>query len=333
MGRGSSNLGTALRLLLAVAVSAACLYFATRGVDWEAVLAALADARWPWVGFVVLVSLLSHVVRAERWRVLLRPVMQAPYWPALSATYVGFGASMVLPLRLGELVRPALFGRRTGVGLPAALSSVVVERIFDMLFVMFCFVLVALTYEELTAYRPAAWAFAGLLVAGSVLLMVLARRRSWADAVVAVVATRLPAAFGQRLRSVAGSLLDGMGGVGHGPTLAAVVAYSALLWGLITLTYLGSFLALGIEVPLVSASLATVVVVAFFVFLPQAPGFVGTWQAGCVLALGLFGVPRELAVSYSFLTWAVQMVVNIGAGAACVAFDDISLRGLLPSRS
>jgi uncharacterized membrane protein YbhN (UPF0104 family) len=174
---------------------------------------------------------------------------------------------------------------------------------------------------------------AGALVLGTTGLLVLARRRAWADAIVSWVARRVPDRVATGVREVAGSLLDGMAGVGHGPTLLAVVGYSTVLWGLITLTYLCSFLALDIEVPLLSASLAAVVVVAFFVFLPQAPGFVGTWQAGCVVALGLFEVPRELAVSYSFLTWVVQMVVNIGAGAACAAFEDLSFRNLLPPRT
>jgi len=320
-------------LLLAIGVSAACLYLATRGVDWDAVVAAITGARWGWVLAVVVISLVSHMVRAERWRVLLRPVLAAPYWPALSATYIGFGASMVLPLRLGEVVRPALFARRAGVGLPAALSSVVVERIFDMLFVMLCFVLVALTYEELASYREVAWALAAALLAGTAVLFVLSRRREWADAVVGGLTRPLPERVATGARGVAASLLDGMGGIGHGPTLLAVVAYSALLWGLITLTYLCSFLALDIQVPLVSASLAAVVVVAFFVFLPQAPGYVGTWQAGCVIALGLFEVPHDLAVSYAFLTWLIQMVVNIGAGAACAAFEDLSFRNLLSPSS
>lgn len=320
-------------MLLAIGVSAVCLYLATRGVDWGTVFAAIAGANWAWVLAVVVISLLSHVVRAERWRVLLRPVVRAPYWPALSATFVGFGASMVLPLRLGEIVRPALLGRRIGIGLPAALSSVVVERIFDMLFVMLWFVLVALTYDQLAGYRGVAWTLAAALVAGTAALLVLARRRPWADAVVSWLARPLPDRWASGLRGLVGSLLDGMGGVGHGPTLLAVVAYSGVLWGLITLTYLCSFLALDVDVPLLSASLATVVVVAFFVFLPQAPGFVGTWQAGCVVALGLFEVPRDLAVSYSLLTWLVQMVVNIGAGAACAAFEDLSFRTLLPPRS
>ena len=69
-------------------------------------------------------------------------------------------------------------------------------------------------------------------------------------------------------------------------------------------------------------------IVAAFVFLPQAPGFVGTWQAGCVLALDLFGVPKDLAVGYSLLTWIVQMAVNVGVGGIFLAREDLSVRQL-----
>jgi uncharacterized protein (TIRG00374 family) len=312
-----------------VGVSAVCLYLATRGVDWGEVGGVLAGARWHWVAAVMLASLASHAIRAQRWRILLRPVVRAPYGPAFSATLIGFGASMVFPLRLGEIVRPALLGRRVGIGLAPALSSVVVERLLDMLFVILCFVLLALTYEQLEPYRGAAWTAATVLVAGTASLMILARRRRVADRLVEAVLRIMPTGLRAALRSLAGSLLDGIGGMAHGPTLLAVLGYSAVLWAFILSTYLFAFWALAIDVPLLSASLAAVVIVAFFVSIPQAPGFVGTWQAGCVLALGLFGVPQEISVGYSFLTWIIQMVVNIGAAGTCVAFEDVSVRQLL----
>ena len=65
------------------------------------------------------------------------------------------------------------------------------------------------------------------------------------------------------------------------------------------------------------------------VFLPQAPGFVGTWQAGCVLALrDFFGVPQELAVGYSLLTWIVPDGVNVGLAGLFLAREDLSLAQL-----
>ncbi len=123
--------------------------------------------------------------------------------------------------------------------------------------------------------------------------------------------------------------MNGLGGLADLPTVLLVLAYSAYLWGVIVLTYLFSFLALDIHVPLVAASLATVVVVAAMVFLPQAPGFVGTWQAGCVLALNWFHVGHDVAVGYSVLTWVIQMVVNIVTAGIFLAREDLPLGRLL----
>ena len=52
-GRGGHRLRTALRLTVGLAVSAICLYFATRGTDWGRVGAILAQARLGWVLAVV----------------------------------------------------------------------------------------------------------------------------------------------------------------------------------------------------------------------------------------------------------------------------------------
>jgi len=282
------------------------------------------------VALIVGASWLSYYVRAQRWRVLLRPVGEVPLYPALSATVVGFGATMVMPLRVGELVRPALLARRVGIRMSAAFSSVVLERLFDMLLVILCFLPVGLLYPIPGYLKRTAAALAILACAGFIVLLVMQRNQARAEAALDWLLARVPTRLAHRLRPIAEGFLHGLGGLADGWTVVLVLAYSACLWGVITLTYLLALLALDIPVPsLVATSLATMVIVAAFVFLPQAPGFVGTWQAGCVLALGLFGVPKEQAVGYSLLTWTIQMVVNIGTAGAFLAREDLSVRQLL----
>jgi uncharacterized membrane protein YbhN (UPF0104 family) len=96
-----------------------------------------------------------------------------------------------------------------------------------------------------------------------------------------------------------------------------------------SLPFLFGTLALGLDVPLFRAALAVLVVVAAAVFVPQGPGFVGTWQYGCVTALSLFHVPHEQAVGFSLLTWIVQMSVNVGLGGFFLAREDLSVRQLV----
>jgi glycosyltransferase 2 family protein len=123
--------------------------------------------------------------------------------------------------------------------------------------------------------------------------------------------------------------LDGLGGLADARTVIVVLGYSVYVWGVITLTFLFAFLAAGITVPLLPASLVTVVIVAACVFVPQGPGFIGTWQYGCVLALSVFHVADDVAVGYSVLTWLIQMVINLATAGVFLAYEGLSPAQLL----
>ena len=191
--------------------------------------------------------------------------------------------SSVLPLRLGELVRPALLARRVGFGMSPALSSVVLERLFDMLFVILCFLVLSLIYPLPPDLRRAALLLGrggGRRVRGPAPGAAPPRtRRAPARARPRTACRRgRPRRRGRWPRdSSTRSARSSRGSI-----LGRVVRYSALLWAANALPFLFALLALGIDVPLVPAALASIVIVAAFVFMPQAPGFLGTWQAGCV---------------------------------------------------
>lgn len=291
--------------------------------------AVLSGADPFWVCALLGISLLSHVVRAQRWRVLLKPIGDVDLYPAFSATIIGFGATSVLPLRLGEIVRPALLGRRLGCGLGPPLSSVVVERLFDMLFVIG--MLVALSFvQKVDPDVQRAAMLAGVAASGGMTMLVLMQwYPAFANRVIDGVLGLLPASFSVRIRPIIDGLLKGMSALGDGRAVASVLAYSVLLWAIITGTWAAALLALRIDIPLVSGALTAVVVVAAAVFLPQGPGFVGTWQIACQLALGYFGVSPDVALGYSLLTWAGQMVVNVGFGGLCLAREDVSVMDLI----
>ena len=311
-------------------MSGVCLVYATRGTDWDQVGVALRGASIGWCLAVIGLSVSCHVLRAERWRVLLRPVGDVPRWPTIAATFIGFGANALLPLRLGELVRPAFLARRVGIGLSPTISSIVLERIFDTLLVICCFFAVGVVYEVPETLRKGAYVL-GVGAGGALLVLVLmARHRATAERVLRRVLDVLPSRVGHAIWSIADGLLQGLGGLADFRIVALVLLYSVVLWSMITLTYTWSFLAMDVQIPLLAGSLVTVVIVAASVFLPQAPGFVGTWQAGCVFALHVvFGVPHDVAVGYSLLTWVIQMVANVGAAVVGLSLEGVSLRELV----
>jgi uncharacterized protein (TIRG00374 family) len=324
------RLQSALRLIVGLGVSGACLYFATRGTDWAAVGASLRGAHLGWCLAVIGLSGCCHVLRAERWRLLLRPVGNVPLWPAIAATFIGFGANAVLPLRLGEFVRPFFLSRRVGLSLSPTISSIVLERIFDTLLVVCCLLAVSVVYPVEERLRQGAMVLGALMAAGMVFLVWMQRHPAAAERLIRGVLSILPERAREPLWAVAEGLQHGLGALSDVRIVVLVLVYSVILWSMIALTYTFSFLALDVPIPLVAGSLVTVVIVAASVFVPQGPGFIGTWQAGCVLALHtVFKVPLDIAVSYSFLTWVIQMVANIGSASIALLVEGVSLGELV----
>src|SRR5262249_57397870 len=103
-------------------------------------------------------------------------------------------------------IRPAVLARRIGFGISPALSSVVLERLFDMLFVLLCFLVLSLIYPLPAELRRAALVLGTAAVAGFVVLLVASRYRTRAERVLDSLLACVPAALGLLVRPLAAVL-------------------------------------------------------------------------------------------------------------------------------
>ena len=104
----------------------------------DAVGASLATADPIWIGAAMLVYAAGLSLRAWRWQIILRPVAAIPYPDVARALLVGYGLNAILPLRLGELFRAEFLKTSVGLDRVWALTSIVVERLFDGVMVVAC---------------------------------------------------------------------------------------------------------------------------------------------------------------------------------------------------
>ncbi|MFO0633826.1 MAG: lysylphosphatidylglycerol synthase domain-containing protein [Nannocystaceae bacterium] len=117
-----------LRLVVSLVLGVALLVLV-----WPLMAAVPAD---PGIAPVVLLGFAGlllpyHGLRALRWWFLLRRVGEVPWRSAITIGLVGYMWIALLPLRLGELVRPWLVAQRHGVALGRTLAVVALERITD----------------------------------------------------------------------------------------------------------------------------------------------------------------------------------------------------------
>ena len=313
------------RAALGIAISAIALYLAMPPrSEWGNVAAAFARVQYVYVLPIAALAVYSIVVRCQRWRLLLRPVGEVPMTPLVSATAIGFLCNMVLPLRVGEVVRPVLLARRAALPVTSVLASVVLERLLDMLTILVFLGVVMCLVPVSDTIRHGGFVFMGLAVVAVTTIVALQRQHPAVVGLARRVIARSPAAVRARAAAALQSFIDGLQGIGDGAALLHILGLSFFLWAVIGSIFSVGIVACGLPVSVVSGGLTLVTVVAGAVSAPSAPGFIGTFQAGCVIALGLFGVSRAEAIPYAFVVWGAQWLTQIILGVVFVFRENVS---------
>lgn len=318
-------------LLVSLLVAGGFLYLAFRNVPLADLAAALGrfDARWLVPG--VAISLLLMVVRAWRWQLELRPLERIGLGRLWVVCSVAYAAINVLPVRLGEVVRPWLLSRRTSVSFSNVVGTLVVEKTMDSICIAVYVLAGLLTASALPEWVRRGALFPTAAAAGLALTVALVWWKG--EAVVGrAVARFLPGRIGQGLLRVTRAILDGMRILPDPRLLAAVFGVSLVLWFLPILSSWVMLLAFGFEVPF-TAALVVFIFIGFGTALPNAPGMVGTYQYACILALDLFGVDKADALAYGLVLNALQLLSIVAQGVVALPLAGVTLADLRRARA
>lgn len=122
-----------LKILISVGLAALLMYLAFRNVEWIEFWEQAKSVDYTWVIISIVLSIVAYVARAYRWNILLEPLgYDLKTSRTTLAVLIGYLANLALP-RLGEITRCGVLNRNDKVAIPAALGSVVTERIIDFL--------------------------------------------------------------------------------------------------------------------------------------------------------------------------------------------------------
>lgn len=300
--------------IIGIVLSVLFLWLALRGTSGAQIWRAFEQAR-AWMVLPFLLLLFAYYwIKAWRWSFLLAPMQRVPVRTAFTPIMIGYAASMVLPLQLGELVRTYIASRRFKIPGTPLLSSIFLERVLDFLALL---VLVALALA-IGADVPAALVAAGWVIGAGVLVAaVLAIGYVvWTPAVMAALRTLvrfLPSKWRERLLAQASLGAHGLHALRSRVLLAKIFALSliqwAFMWGCIYL----SLMALRIDTPL-SAAFVTLIFTVIGVTLPTSPGYIGSIQFAYALALRPYGVSAEAAFAASVFFHALANISVITVG-------------------
>lgn len=328
---------TAVKWLLSLAIGALFVWLALDEwpIDTLTAGGVRLDGRWLATGawrvdlwflpayFATLVVM--HVFRFWRWQPLLKPLAHVDLWTLNRVCSVGFMAVFLMPMRLGELVRPALISTEAPIRRSTALATIVVERVVDGVMVA-GFLAVALAFmprthgDSFTEIRIGTYValalFGGLVLA---LALMFAFRRPFHRWVHAFTAR-----FSGRLATAIGGILERfLTGLSIFPDVKNFLWFLFLSFCYWASNGIGLYLlAQGFEVagpaagtwqpfgiPLLGAfAMMSTIVVGMMI--PNAPANVGSFWYFLLKPIELYGVlpGNPAGLAFALTVWSLQLL-------------------------
>lgn len=276
------------------------------------------------IAIVAFFTLSFLTVRSLGWKALLGK--NATFIETFLKVNEGYFVNNIFPFRLGEISRALFMGNTVKENPAKILSTIVVERVFDLI-ILAILLLNMLPYAFGLDLNPRfLWIILISMVAGLVVLFVIVRNQSFVREKLAWLGKKIPV-FEKLGLPLAYSFLGGfqiltsprqfvMGFLGvAGSWLVSLCQYSVFLLLMVPNAewWWGAF---------------SNVAMALGIALPSAPGGVGIFEGTIIAALNLFSIPEATALAYALLLHVVHYIITALIGLYALYRDGVSVKGL-----
>ena len=338
-----------------VLLSAAALYFAFKNVPLAELFNYLASINYFWVLPAVLVAVLSFMLRAVRWQIILESTRRISVWRVFHPMMIGFMINCVLPGRLGEVARPVILQKKEKVPFSTGLATVVAERAFDISLLILLFMLTAggmkinpdqyvafgtyqLDQETLQTVFDTMLKLGAVLIAGIAIFSIGKARDLIYSAILLTpgvlffAGKQFKAAVRRKICepviNILKNIAQGFALIRYPKKIIICAGLSALIWGLQACSYyLFSLGSPGINLTYLEIT-TVMVIICIFISLPSVPGWWGLWEAGGVFALSLFGISAKDAAGFTLANHAIQVIPVILIGFVSAMILSVNIRRL-----
>lgn len=266
---------------------------------------AFAEANYFWVFLSLVTAWLGHMSRAYRWQFLMEPLGYKPKLINLyHSTMIGYVLNFTIP-RSGEIGRPGFLSKKEELPFDKVFGTVVAERIIDVI------MLLGITFGT------------SLLVGKEVIDGFTKTDNESGNSFVLIgiisfiILGGIAVLFSKKLRKIflekVKGMLEGVKTIFTMKKRVAFIFHTLFIW--VTYVLLMWFMALsltGMETIGMKELMVGFVVGAAAIAI--TPGGIGLYPLFITAALVYFGYDKDLASSFSILSWVVQTAFLVVMG-------------------
>lgn len=312
---------TILKYSISLILLVISIYFTVDGIDFGKLYSAILDIDYFWVIVPLPIVVLSHLMRAIRWKLLLSPFHKSDSVLNLfSATMVGYLFNNVSP-RGGELVRPYIYSKREKISYSSTFATILVERILDLitLGVLIAVVLTWNSDQVLKAFPKDTDPMKLVIISGLILLIMFL---SLYPPTIKFFLDKVIKPFSEKIYIKLADLFEkfrqGFAIIKRPSKYARIAVESIFIWILYALPLYLLFFAFGFENTYslgIEDALLLVIVSGIGVTIAPTPGAIGVYHYLVTTALvQLYGIDSETGLAFATVAHAASKLMELLLG-------------------
>ena len=331
--KNKKGLKKKLNILFTLVILTLSIYGLLINLDVDSFVENLFNINWIYCLLSVPVAILSHYVRAIRWKLFLEPIKKdVSTLNLFSAVMVGYAVNNFTP-RGGEFIRPYVFARREKCSKSSVLATIIVERVIDIVFLLLMFGIVFLASKSLILkafpwLNPKTLTLIIAMALIFVISLLLLLSTNIFDKLLNKILSKLPAKYTDRVFQIWTSFKVGFQILKNPKHYLVNFFYSALIWILYAIPSYLMFFAFDFQT---TANLgiidAGVLVVASGIGMSIAPvpGGIGVYHWIIVTAIvNLYPqISNEEALAYATISHGVNLLIQVILGGVFMVRENV----------
>jgi glycosyltransferase 2 family protein len=283
--------------------------------------AAIGNANFILIVPVIIMSLLSHVSRGMRWKILMEPLGYKPKLKNVFAvTMIGYLANSFVP-RVGEVIKCSLLAKYENIKTDKLIGTIIIERTFDLItYGFFLIITVLIQIDVVSDYvskkiaalgensGSSTWVKLSIILVALFLFYYIIKKLSqkYPESIILL-----------KIKNFSKGIVQGFTSVKNLKDRKGFILHTIFIWSMYLLQiYVGfkamdATMGLGIKAACAVLSLSTLAMIA-------TPGGMGSFPLFVMETLFIYGVTEAEGFAFGWVIWGVSTINIIIVGIICL---------------
>jgi glycosyltransferase 2 family protein len=325
------TVSTALKFLFGLTISAVCLYFALKGINFHTLAGTFLMVKIPYLLLFLLCLMVAVLLRAAIYHRFLNRKGRAGLFSIFEGLIIGYMVNSIFPLRAGDLVKAYIIGKLNKVSKTYTFTLAIIERLFDMITLLFFFLLLLCMVKLDNRFKYAAQILTFVVFLALLFIFLNIRYGEFFRRLTGRLSFILPERLIVRINEKLEVFQSGFRILCDWRDLVFIQGIFLLIWGCYICASYVTGLAVGIPLSLLLI-LFLLVAVCFGTAIAASPGGLGVHQYACVLVFSYFHYGREDALAFSLINNTLSFITPIILGWLFLLHTNLSLATLTESK-